>query len=421
MRKYRTHYQLMWKKEPDYCRTMKGFPEPGTCNPDNQHHGVMPAMHDEFSLSGRQAGILLEKLGRSGISYEQLKGVSATLSYLYSLKTGKEEQNWEDVKEAMGSFLPKDFGKSKTNVPKVIPTAEKLKVAFTTGWTCDNGMSFSYWLTGLLACWCWSLWGCRSNCDLDSLKKSEVHTISEHEGWASTAYLTGRNKLPGKKKGTRPWNTFFVCMCPNGVHQPVPDGWQWCIQPDGNPSRPPKFCTECPINCLVLKARFAGPRPMHLFSKWTKTAQTWASNHGDVVKCAQDFLRAQGCGIEGDYDRNAGRRACAACLDATGAIFQVGFEHHGDNPDIWIKHYQPSLEWVEFARRVQSKDPRIATRGLRMWKHYCERDRTPQVPTHFESFGTRLMVKWFQEQGKGYVVEECLREHERQEQLMGGV
>ena len=223
----------------------------------------MPAMHDEFELTNRQAGQILERLGSSGISYEQLKGVSATLSYLFSLKTGKDKENYSDVKVAMEGFLPKDFHGVKNIVPTRIPSPEQLKAALTKSWDAACGMSFARWITGLIALWCWCLWGCRSNCDLDSLKKSEHHIVNERDGWSATSYITGRNKLPGKKAGTRPWSCYFVCMCPNGLHQPVPNGWEWCIADDGNPSRsgPIPFCSECPINCIVLKLRRAGIRP----------------------------------------------------------------------------------------------------------------------------------------------------------------
>ena len=48
--------------------------------------------------------------------------------------------------------------------------------------------------------------------DLNALKASSVHVINQTEGWASTVYPNGRNKLSGKKKGSRPWNAYFVCL-----------------------------------------------------------------------------------------------------------------------------------------------------------------------------------------------------------------
>ena len=167
-------------------------------------------------------------------------------------------------------------------------------------------MTFAWWVTGLLACWCWCVWGCRSNVDMKSLKDSVTHMINESEGWAFTSYVNGRNKLCGKKKGTRPWNCFFICTCPGGKHNAVSDGWAWTMTPEGNCRTPPTFCTECPINCFKLKLIRAGDNPMHLFSKWTKTPQTWASDHGNPVAIAMLWLTAQGCDGSRPYDTNAG-------------------------------------------------------------------------------------------------------------------
>jgi len=75
----------------------------------------------------------------------------------------------------------------------------------------DN-VSITAFCTGLLAAWCWCVWGCRSVVDLNSLKAATAHVINETEGWASSAYPNGRNKLAGKKKGGRAWNAFFVCL-----------------------------------------------------------------------------------------------------------------------------------------------------------------------------------------------------------------
>ena len=417
MQKHRTHYRLIWKHLRKYLLETTKLPEPDTCSKYNQHGGVMPAMRDEFGLTDRQAGEILDKMGTGkAISYESLKGVSGMLGYLYQLKTGKEKENWPDVKIAMSSFLPKDFSVKKSMVPEKIPTPPQMKTVLTKDWTPACGMSFARWVTGLLACWCWGLWGCRPNVDLDSLKKSESHTFNPQAGWASTAYLGGRNKLPGKKQGTRPWSAFFVCMCDGGVHKPVPPNWEFTIGRDGNPRQSANlpFCSCCPLNCLDLKHRRSGVRPMHLFSKWTKTSITWGSNHGDVVAVAFEFMRAQG--IEPDFDRHAGRKSLAAILEELGCSFQVGFEIHGDNPDVWVEHYQPNLHGaMEFKRRKQSMDPRVATAALRMWRHYCGKDRKPRIPQCFESFQTRLMVRVLREMGKGHAVEEEIEAHEAQD------
>ena len=419
MKRYRYAYRLVWKLLPVYL-AVTGLPQPETCPPRNQHGGVMPAMPDEFDLTNRQAGTILEKIGDMGtslgtISYPQLKAVSAMLGYLWQLKSGKEKGNWSDVSKAMSSFRTKDFTTTRPLCPTKIPTPAQMVSAFTSSWRRNGGMSLVKFCTALLATWCWALWGCRPNVDLKSIKKSEQHTVNEEAGWACTAYFGGRNKLPGKKAGTRPWNVYFVCMCPNGDHRPIPAGYEFKFQPDGNPNfaGPVPWCTECPINCFQLKLKISGHRPMHLFSKWTKTTQTFGGNHGDVVALVFEFLRFQG--IEGSFDRHAGRRCCAGILEEIKAPFHVGFEHHGDNPDVWIKHYQPNLEMSQFARRTQSPDPRIATTGLRMWQHHCGRDHVPVIPTRFDDFGTRLMVRLLREMGRGRAVEEEMEAHRNQD------
>lgn len=226
-------------------------------------------------------------------------------------------------------------------------------------------MAFAPWVTGLLACWCWAVCGCRSVCDINSLKTSTQHTINASEGWASTAFSQGRNKLCGKKKGTRPWNCFFICCCPKGKHVAVSKEWAWSLKPDGTIRTQPQFPTECPLNCLQLKEIRAGDSSMKLFSKWTKTPQNWASNHGDVVQLAKRWLSAQDCDAERPYDTNSGRKSLAAWLDETNTPYPQGFEVHGDLYDVWSENYQTNLPFSDFSRRVQSVDPRTATKALR--------------------------------------------------------
>ena len=378
----------------------------------------MPALPGECNLNGFQAAQILEKVAISGeVSYAQVRGVSSCLSYLYSLKTGTVSSNWKRVKETLSGFHPNDFEQSKSLKPTRIPTVEALKKAFTKEWSADCGMVFAKWLTGYICCWCWCVFGCRTTCDFESLKNSVVHAINHRDGWASTAYKGGRNKLPGKKSGTRPWNCFFVCMCPDGNHQMPPAGWECSIRPDGNVQEQPPFCTVCPLNLLEIKRRDAQPvRNFKLFSKWSKTPRAWASNHGKPVTIAMEWLVAQGVSAPEGYDTNAGRKACAAILEAVEATLPEGFEIHGDNPDVWIENYQPSLEFVDFKRREQSRSPRIATKALRMWAHYCGRSRKPKIPSRFDSLGTRLLARYFQSQGMGDVVEECVELQRKQDQ-----
>ena len=125
---------------------------------------------------------------------------------VHALKTGIAGKNWDEVSDVLEGFHPSDFKKSKTLVPVSIPAPPALKKAFTTPWNPQCGMPFALWVTGLLAAWCWSIWGCRSGCDIKSLKDADQHTLNLAQGWASTSYKNGRNKLSGKKRNSRSWN-----------------------------------------------------------------------------------------------------------------------------------------------------------------------------------------------------------------------
>ena len=81
-----------------------------------------------------------------------------------------------------------------------------------------------------------------------------MHTINHDQGWACTGYDGGRNKLPGKKRGTRPWNMYVVCTCEGGIHKPPPEDFEHTFTAEGNVAETP-FCTVCPLNCMELKKR----------------------------------------------------------------------------------------------------------------------------------------------------------------------
>lgn len=58
MARYRYGYKLIWRFAAAYACRLKDFPEPDTSDPDNQHHGVMPSLGGDFSLTGKQAATL---------------------------------------------------------------------------------------------------------------------------------------------------------------------------------------------------------------------------------------------------------------------------------------------------------------------------------------------------------------------------
>jgi len=440
MRRYRTMWNLIYELEGPFinrlCKRMTG---PNTYDKRNQHGGCMPALPGDFVLTNLQAGkIFLRVMKHDNISYDQLKAVSGMFSYLYKIQhRGTGLKNFPEITSNFGDCREVDYNKSKSLTPESIPQPAKLrellnvatvtierfkqhatefsKKAFTTEWNPNCGMMFPEWVSGNLAAWSWAVFGCRSGCDMTSLKESTVHNINLKDGWACTAYKNGRNKLCGKLKGTRPWNCYFVCLCPAGKHQPISPQWaKDAFHPDGSLKFPPDFCTSCPLNCFQLKLLRAGKRPMYLFGKWTKTPQNYTSwCHGSPVNLAIRWLDAQGCSTDTPYHTNAGRKSCAGMLDVTETPFPQGFEIHGDNPDVWQENYQPGLPWSEFSRRTQSPDPRIATVALRRFAHYFGRDKKPESLPEAKSLSDMLMMAFLRQQGQSDLIDRTVREYKR--------
>jgi hypothetical protein len=412
MKRYRTHFNLIWKLEGDFLRrSCKGLGPPGSYDPKNQHGGRMPALPRDFRLSDLQAGKIIFRCAQHSISYDQLRGISGMFSYLFSIATGQQGENFPEVKSVFSSYQQEDFQKTRSLIPESIPTPEKLKKAFTTPYSTATGIPFALWVTGLLACYCWSLFGARSGCDLNSLKKSSQHTINLDQRWASTAYVNGRNKLCGKKKGSRPWSCFFTCFCPEGKHQPVSKTWALtAFNKDGSLRKQPNFCTECPLNCLKLKEFRSDPEPFFLFSKWTKTVNNWGGNHGNVVGLAIRWLGVQGASTDIPYHTNAGRKSLAGMLTVTKAPYPEGHEIHGDHPDVWIPVYQPSCPWSDFSRRTQSTDPHVATTALRRFAFYFGRSKAPEIEVNL-TLQERLLTALMHAQGQSKLAEDTIHEH----------
>ena len=348
-------------------------------------------------------------------TYAQIRTVSATLSFLHQLVTGIGGENWTEVHAELENYSPSDFAPpTKRLKAEIIPTCDNLKDAFTKGYDAACGVSFVLWVTGLLAAYCWSIWGSRSNVDLNSLKTSVVHDHNTNQDWASTSYDGGRNKLAGNKKGNRPWCCYFGCLCPGGKHIPVPEGFEWSLRPDGNPSVPITFPTECPLNCIELKRRRKVNGEWRLFSKWTKTTHNWVSNHGDVAKLAIDWFVWQG--YEGPrFSRNAGRNALGRWLQETHAPYHEGFQVHGDLIDVW-RTYQPGVPESKYAVRTQTTDPLIATAALRRLQRIFGRGRRSQVARAPLSLSDKLMIRFMENQGQALVVEQVVEEHQQEQQ-----
>ena len=199
MKRYRRGYRLIWRKAGGYVSQLKHFPRPDSCDKRNHHRGVMPSLPGDFSLTEKQASTILEKVCESPkTSYSQVRTVSATLSYLHAILTGIQGKNWKDVTAVLHAYPEADFKLiRKSLVPTVVPSPSCIRKAFTKGWDPASGVSLTLWCTMLLAGWCTYLWGCRPNCDMNSVKTSTTHVDSEPRG-------------AGLKP---PWFDFIVVFC----------------------------------------------------------------------------------------------------------------------------------------------------------------------------------------------------------------
>jgi hypothetical protein len=269
-----------------------------------------------------------------------------------------------------------------------------------------------------LCAWCWAVLGNRSKVDINSVRDSESHTLSTEQGWAATAFLNGRNKLEGRKKGSRPWNAYFVCLCPNGVHQPIPEGHEWNFTKSGNPKKSdddekleeagPDYCTTCPLNAIDFKLRRCGEEPMQLFSNWFKSCG-YGVNIGKLAKTAIEWLELQGvtAGEGNEFDTNGGRKALAGWLGELKVPYHEGFEIHADLFTVWSESYQGNVTNANgFARRTQSTDPYVATAALRRLAHHFGCSRKNNVENL--DMSAKLMVAFLESQGQSDLARKVL-------------
>lgn len=417
MRRYRYGYNLIFglPTSSDYVRKLKHLPAPGSCDLKNQHGGAMPALPGELQLSGKQGATILEKCAETdGVTWDQLRAVSACLSYLHSLVTGDDGTNWEDVSQIWESLDPQRYKANKlaTRLPTHIPSVAALKRAFLRDWVPGCEMSFADWLSGYLSGWSWGIFGCRPNIDIGSLKQSSQTTISHPQSWACTEFEGGRNKLHGQKRGGRPWAQYYICLCPGGVHKQLPAEFGKCLDKAGNPTEPIHFPTYCPLNVLALKDQLTRG-PLRIFAKWTGGSREFGQrNHGSIPDLANRWFAAQGAQEDNTpYSSNAGRRSCARWLQETHTPYHEGFEVHGDLYDVWI-NYQPNCQKSNFARRTQSRDPHVATAALRRFAYLL--GRGPRARVRNLDLSTKLMLGFLESNGQALLAQQIVEQHRQQ-------
>ena len=124
---------------------------------------------------------------------------------------------WENQDPAC--FLPP----TQRIIAEVGPEPSGMKKCYMTEWNRNCGMSYHEWNVRNLMTWDGFVCGARPE-DLARIKRSVTHKFCPSAGWMWTDYKGGRAKLE-RRKGVRPWKVYRVCCCPEGDHQPIPDGW----------------------------------------------------------------------------------------------------------------------------------------------------------------------------------------------------
>jgi hypothetical protein len=105
MARYRYGWRLIWDFAAAYACRLPNFKGPDEYDPKNQHGGCMPALPGDFQLTGKQAATLMEKCAESKtVTWDQLRAISACLSYLHCILTGDSGTNFEEVQQMWDSL-----------------------------------------------------------------------------------------------------------------------------------------------------------------------------------------------------------------------------------------------------------------------------------------------------------------------------
>ena len=382
MKAYRAGFNACWKWAPKRCTEFK-LKKPNGFDSTNQHGGRLWATRRECKVTGKHAALILESCFLAGMGKFQLQQVKKNWSYAYFLKTGNKGENFKEVTKMWKSMTK--FPKAKRPLlPDRVPTPKQLKTCLTTPWNDTNGMPLVDWSVGLLGFWDWAVCGWRHNADIEKkLKKSTQHVI-EDDGGHFWTQMASRSKLPGKKRGTRPWKVHRLCFCPGGKHVHPPDVFNSHLDDVGNlKDGPPTWHTTCPvaawqvIDCLQAGAGIS-KKERKLYKKWTpKTKYTDAGvktvNIPDVIERANEFMVAQGANVEEHFPTNSGRKSLAAWLGELQIPYEESHEIHGDTFKVWKKNYQHNcLNPGKFGeRRTQSPMPELALKAFRKLRSWC--------------------------------------------------
>ena len=370
MKKYRTGYNYCWSVRR--CRSyMKriGLKEPGTYSKKNQHNGDMFALPNEFSLSSRQAGTIARHCYKAGSTLSQLENVRKMLSFAYQLTTGAKKGNFKAVNTQWESQDPAYYLDPTQKVKaEVSPEPKNMTVMFKTPFDETKGMPFPLWNVGLLLTHDSFLVGSRSVTDLERVKKSRDHTYAPSQGWMSTVMVGGRAKLE-RRKGTRDWSVYRVCLCPKGKHVPPPDNWQTLLDKNSNPKEV-TWCSTCPLNAFKCIREMLPDGDLRTYPRWVSKQDRYSpDDHGPdaMKKLMLRWIDLQGGNPDGlTYDTNGGRKTLGKMCQTYQVMYHESFELHGDLWCTWCKYYQEKLGRDPlFKRRTQSPDPDVCCAALR--------------------------------------------------------
>jgi len=383
---YRSGWRRMWDYAPEHLTRWK-IPKADSWDPSNQMGGVMwatPAEYRRNPLSGNRLALILETAFDNGCSADNMKLMRKTCSFLYQLHTGQSGENFPVVNGMMVTLDLKRCGPpSKSLIPTKILPPPKMREAYLKEWDPNGPMTFVDFMQGALATWDWCVLGARTVCDLNKIKESEEHDFDEQNKCWSTAYPGGRSKLPMHKAGSRPWRAWGICLCPDNVHIPPPEDFEYSFTKKGNPRRLPRLCTTCPLFIgQLLERMMRWKPPFRRYRKWLKAGHFGKSDHPNVVHLSLRWLANQGVmDAAHPFDTNSGRKALAAWNEELDVRYNESVHIHGDLEDVFRKSYYPLLpQSGGYKVREQSLDYRVATAGLVKLRGYFGRDPPPEPP-----------------------------------------
>ena len=368
-----------------------GIGKVGSFDPFNIHNGVCWAWPKECSLTNPQAKTIYYGLyKRRTLTMDQLIVIKKAMAHAWELTGGLPGGNYPGVKGVWSIVRSGKTADQKHHViPQRIPTVEELHRAFNKEWSTSSPMSLVTFCQGLLAAYDLFIFGLRSTEDVKRVKKSVTHHHHWTNGWQATEFKGGRAKLCGTKKGTRPWRIWRTCHCPGKHHVRPPPTFFAEIRKDGNPRCAVKWCTVCPVAAVEFIFSLQADSTKRCYAKWLDSGRMGASNIGDVPAVAINWFVNQGAVTDANrYDRNAGRKSLGRWCGSLHVPYPESFQIHGDLPDTWAS-YQDDLPKSSFNHRRQSRDPKIATKGLRRFANYLGRGRklklTLEMNSRFQS------------------------------------